>query len=75
MQARLKDEFHALIPAALKFARSTIGIPYDGRFGEDGSALYCSELVVDAFWYANGSKPFFEENPMSFSDPETGSST
>ena len=49
-----------------------IGRPYDGRYGPDDSAIYCSELVVDAFWLANGRVPFFPESPMRFSDPETG---
>ncbi len=35
-------------------------------------AYYCSELVVDAFKYANGGNEFFPEEPMSFIDMNTG---
>ncbi|MGH1413652.1 MAG: YiiX/YebB-like N1pC/P60 family cysteine hydrolase [Pelagimonas sp.] len=70
--ARLDPRYHALIPAAVAFAHASVGVPYDGRYGPDGSAMYCSELIVDAFWRANGQTAFFPESPMSFSDPVTG---
>lgn len=61
-----------MISAALHFEKSKVGVPYDGRYGLDDSVLYCSELIFDAFWFANGSKTFFEESSMSFSDPASG---
>lgn len=32
---------------------------------------YCSELIVDAFKYANSNLEFFPEEPMSFRDETT----
>lgn len=46
-------------------------IPYDYRYLTDQIALYCSELVVDMFKYANEGNEFFPEVPMSFRDKTT----
>ena len=69
---RLKPEYRHLIPAALDKAQSLKGMPYDEAYLSGEDAYYCSELVVDAFKYANGGNEFFPEEPMSFVDLNTG---
>jgi uncharacterized protein YycO len=70
--ARLRRPHLHLVSAAVEFGLSRLGVPYDSRFLPDDRELYCSELVIDMFEHANGGRPFFEEQPMSFVDPATG---
>lgn len=70
--ARLLSTFRSLIPSAVSYGLSQRAIPYDDLYLTDGTALYCSELVVDMFKAANEEKPFFVERPMSFRDKTTG---
>jgi hypothetical protein len=69
---RLREEYRGLIPAAIEKALDLRGKPYDLLFLSDDDAYYCSELVVDAFKFANDSEEFFQELPMTFIDRETG---
>jgi len=69
---RLKSEFQKLNANALKFALSQIGTPYDDAFIYDNQKYYCSELIYDAFKYANNDRPFFQLEPMTFKEPNTG---
>jgi uncharacterized protein YycO len=69
---RLKLDYRHLIPAAIEKALSLTGIPYDKAYLSGEDAYYCSELVVDAFKYANGGKEFFPEQTLSFIDRNTG---
>ncbi|MEZ4298348.1 MAG: YiiX/YebB-like N1pC/P60 family cysteine hydrolase [Polyangiaceae bacterium] len=69
---RLKPEYEHLIPDAVEEALSMRGLPYDRVYLTGEDAYYCSELVVDAFKYANGGAEVFPEHPMSFRDPATG---
>jgi hypothetical protein len=69
---RLRPEFRHLIPAALRHAQALTGKPYDKVFDIHNDAYYCSELVYDSFLAANGGKPLFELQPMTFLDPATG---
>ena len=69
---RLKPEFINLIPAALKFALSKLGVQYDDEFIYGNQKYYCSELIYDAYKYANNGKPFFQLEPMTFKDPDSG---
>lgn len=72
IHSRVRNEYQNLIPDALQFALNVLDTPYDQQFGSDNTAIYCSELIVDAFRYANGGAYFFPESPMTFSDPNTG---
>jgi hypothetical protein len=68
---RLKEKFRPLNKPALAFAISKVGTPYDEEFIYGNSRYYCTELIYDAYQYANGRHPFFELEPMTFKDPDT----
>ena len=70
--ARLTSPHRSMIPAAISYGLERRNVPYDDLYMTDEGALYCSELVVDMFRYANGGLDFFVEEPMSFRDPATG---
>ena len=72
MLGRINNEFHSLIPDAIAYGLRQRDIPYDRRYLTDPAQLYCSELVVDMYKYANSGEAFFPEHPMSFRDLETG---
>ncbi len=69
---RLKKKYRKLIPEAISFAQAQEGLPYDPVFAAGNNKYYCSELVYDAYKHANGGKPFFQLQPMTFNDPATG---
>ena len=69
---RLKPEFGYLVPTVIRHAISLRGKPYDKVFDCNNDAYYCSELVYYSFMKANGGKPVFEMQPMTFVDPDTG---
>lgn len=50
-------------------ALTLIGRPYDWRFAEGDSAVYCSELVQIAYREAAG-REVFESEPMNFLDAD-----
>src|SRR5690554_1611628 len=66
---RLTDEYNALHEAAISFAREQIGLPYDLDYIYNNGAYYCSELVHDAYQYANQHEPIFPLYPMTFKAP------
>lgn len=70
--ARLKPEYRHLIPAAIYHGLQQRDIPYDRLYMAGVPSLYCSELMVEMFRYANGGLPFFKESPMTFKNAETG---
>jgi hypothetical protein len=70
--ARLNEPYTKLIAPAVEYGLSRRNIPYDELYLTDASALYCSELVVDMFRFANADEVFFPEKPMSFRSPFTG---
>ncbi|MDR2361246.1 MAG: hypothetical protein LBD91_00765 [Prevotellaceae bacterium] len=70
--ARLKAEYHSLLPAAIVFALQQLGTPYDDAYLYDNGKYYCSELIYDAFLFANHGRPFFTLEPMTFKSPVTG---
>ena len=60
---RLKDT--AGIAAAVRRARSFLGVPYDYSFRPGREKLYCSELVWESYRAENGT-PLFTARPMNF---------
>ena len=72
LAGRLIEEFRYFIPAAIEYGIERRNTPYDRLFMPDAKELYCSELVVDMFFHANGNKTFFVEEPMSFRDLKSG---
>lgn len=69
---RLIAKYQQLNDSALQFALSKIGTPYDEAFIYNNQKYYCSELIYDAYKFANYNKPFFQLEPMTFKDPATG---
>jgi len=68
---RLKPEWQSSIPKAISNSLEQIGKSYDSVFVWDNEAVYCSELIYQAFETANQGKPLFDLAPMTFRDPET----
>lgn len=69
---RLKEEYNHLLPQALKNAEKYIGKPYDHLFDIDNEAYYCSELIYLVLKEANFGTEVFRLEPMTFVDPESG---
>lgn len=69
---RLRREYRDLIPAAVTYAKSQLGKPYDKPFLLTEDSFYCSELIYFAFLHAGHGKPLFTTAPMTFKDPSTG---
>lgn len=68
---RLKKKYKDLIPQAILFSKQQLGLPYDDDFLYNNGKYYCSELIYDAFKFANHDKPFFVLNPMTFKAPDS----
>lgn len=68
---RLKKQYHQLIEPAIAFSLKQLGVPYDDEYVYDNGLYYCSELIYDAFMFANGGKPFFTLYPMTYKKPGT----
>jgi len=69
---RLKSAYQKDIPAAISFAMKQMGVKYDSRFLYNNGMYYCSELIYDAFKYANNGKAFFKLYPMTYKEPGSG---
>ncbi|MEM7658795.1 MAG: YiiX/YebB-like N1pC/P60 family cysteine hydrolase, partial [Bacteroidota bacterium] len=69
---RMKAAHAHLIPEAIAFAKTKLGLAYDEVFDITNDKYYCSELIYDAFKYANGNQPIFQLQPMTYKDPDTG---
>jgi hypothetical protein len=69
---RLKPAFGHLIPFVLQEALALKGKPYDKVFVINNDAYYCSELIYEIFLHANDNNPVFTLRPMTFKDPDTG---
>ena len=69
---RLRPAYRRLIPEAVHVARGFIGRPYDTAFTMGNDSFYCSELVYESFREANHGKPLFHPRPMTFKDPDSG---
>ncbi|MES2778655.1 MAG: YiiX/YebB-like N1pC/P60 family cysteine hydrolase, partial [Bacteroidota bacterium] len=57
----------------IQFSLQQLGKPYDDPFLYDNGKYYCSELIYDAFAFANNGKPFFQLEPMTFKQPNSTS--
>lgn len=66
---KLANEYHYLIPKVLDFCNSQLGVPYDHDFLYDNGKYYCSELIYDAFLFANEQEDFFQMYPMNYKEP------
>jgi len=69
--AALKPAYKKLNKQALQYALQQQGVPYDNVFLYNNGKYYCSELIYDAYKRANGGKPFFKLEPMTFKQPGT----
>ena len=67
----IKEPFQHLIPLAAAFCEEQLGVPYDDDFLYDNGKYYCSELLYDAFLYANDNQPFFQLFPMTYKEPDS----
>src|SRR5690554_1209887 len=70
-KASLKEPYQHLIPLAAKFCEEQLGVPYDADFLYDNGKYYCSELLYDAFLYANKDEAFFQLLPMTYKEPDS----
>ena len=68
---RIKSVNKHLIPKAIEFAKTKLGFPYDEAFDISNNKYYCSELIYDAFKYANNDQPIFKLQKMTYNDPAT----
>ncbi|NRA92137.1 MAG: hypothetical protein HRU26_05535 [Psychroserpens sp.] len=68
---RLKDKHKDLIPEAIALAKTKLGLAYDEVFDITNNAYYCSELIYDAFKFANNDQPIFQLQNMTYKDPDT----
>ena len=68
---RVNKDHQALIPNAIRFSKSKLGLEYDEIFDINNNKYYCSELIYDAFKYAHDGRPLFHLKPMTFVDPDT----
>ena len=68
---RIKKQYTGLIPSAITFSLQQMGVPYDDEYVYDNGSYYCSELIYDAFLFANGGRPFFKLYPMTYKQPGT----
>lgn len=67
----IKEPFQYLIPLVATFCEENLGVPYDADFLYDNGKYYCSELLYDAFLYANDNQPFFQLFPMTYKEPDS----
>lgn len=66
---RVKKQYRNLIRNAIVFSEKQLGVPYDDAFLYNNGKYYCSELLYDAFKFANHDKPFFTLYPMTYKEP------
>lgn len=70
---RLPEHMKNMIPKVSEFVIQQLGKPYDEVFEMDNGKYYCSELIYDAFKYAQPKNQLLSLSPMTFKDPKTDS--
>ncbi|MBA5793857.1 hypothetical protein H1R17_06890 [Flavobacterium sp. xlx-214] len=65
----LKKKYRYFSEKAIQFCEEQLGVPYDSDFLYDNGKYYCSELIYDAFKFANNNQPFFKLFPMTYKEP------
>lgn len=68
---RVKREHKDIIPAAIAFSMQQMDVPYDDEYVYNNESYYCSELIYDAFLFANAGQSFFKLYPMTYKQPGT----
>lgn len=69
MVGRINSVYQPLIESALHYSIAQLGKPYNSSFiAANGKAFYCSELIDNAFSYANHGIRIFRLNKMDFTD-------
>jgi len=68
--AQLSEKYQHLIPQALHWIENKIGIPFNNSYLPNEMNYSCSELVAEAFRFANQNRPVFEYRPMYFGETE-----
>jgi uncharacterized protein YycO len=71
LHTRLKAPFTPLIDKACSQATTYLNQPYDDAFILNNNKMYCSELVYEAFKFANNGNDVFSCKPMTYKDPAT----
>lgn len=68
---RVRSPYRKLADRAVDFAIKQLHQPYDDAFLYNNNKYYCSELIYEAFKFANNEQPFFELSPMTFKQPNS----
>ncbi|MTG96862.1 MULTISPECIES: YiiX/YebB-like N1pC/P60 family cysteine hydrolase [Myroides] len=68
---RINKKYRKLIEKAKEFSLQQVGVPYDENYLLDNGKYYCSELLYDAFKYANNGKSFFYLFAMTYKSKHT----
>jgi uncharacterized protein YycO len=71
LHTRLKEPYNNLVFKACAQAKTYLNQPYDDAFILDNNKMYCSELVYEAYKFANDGKDVFSCKAMTYKDPET----
>ena len=72
VHARLLPEYQHLNEKAVEFILDQLNKPYDSHYTSKEKGWYCSELVLEAWRFANHGRFVFPQTPMGFRDMETG---
>lgn len=68
---RVEEDYEYLIPKVVEFVKSKLDMEYDYEFKLNNDKFYCSELIYEAFYFANMDTEFFAQNRMTFKKYKT----